>query len=672
VGKRNQDLYLRTRAGVEPNKSLASARTRLFDAVRAARLAQQNEAKHAEAAHARLDVELAARERPEQARQDALDDQVRAAVHGLYQPHLIKANGMVFLGTTVDGQFLQFEFQVHDVEGIVNFVRGLRTSSPAAGRDVWLSQSVFRPSSKTRSDSQVLLLTGCWVDVDLLHPGHDFDKAHLPQRIEPAVAQLLLGQIEAAGKPLPSEIIWTGGGLAIKWLFDKPLHVSRQALWHALQKHLNRLIAGLREFIGGREQRWPVDVKAIDSARILRVPGTINPKWWPQDKDAHKRACHVVYSGHRHDFDVLCEHFLPYSKDQIEAFRREKKEREQKNDRFKEFDRNRTLAAAAGLGTSGRAAKAANAGRFQGAAEPAWQARHRALFDFGVAVLNARGQICEGDRNNFTWPLANSLAWSETTLDGLQAGLSKLPSLFSGWTANDVIKSSGGVLSRFQASDLYKMKTETFLDLLQVSAAERARFGHLIGAGTRPRPANKPGRMGLAKMSGLSPQEYMEETRARQALAGQLTIGEVNMKKKADSEARASALRPRAVELRAQGRSLRAIARELGVSKSLVQAWTQAAQAESGAATSVLHGSCISLRVVKEEGLISLGDQALRPSRTEAQGWPLGIKLVGVQSTGIAAGQEAEPDSLTTVLQLFGSGRGSWNIQLADGTVHAF
>jgi hypothetical protein len=70
------------------------------------------------------------------------------------------------------------------------------------------------------------------------------------------------GRIEAAGLPMPTAIVSSGGGVHAWWRLTEP--VTDLAAWTARQKGLARLLGG--------------DSKCSDPARVMRLPGFVNTK----------------------------------------------------------------------------------------------------------------------------------------------------------------------------------------------------------------------------------------------------------------------------------------------------------------------------------------------------------------------------------------------------------
>lgn len=98
--------------------------------------------------------------------------------------------------------------------------------------------------------------------------------------------------------PIPSLILFTGRGLQVKWILDKP--IPRQALprWNAVQRVITNKLRGIG-----------ADQNSIDGSRVLRLEHTVNTKTqeitrvvWPEGLDSP-----ITY-----DFELLCNEILPF------------------------------------------------------------------------------------------------------------------------------------------------------------------------------------------------------------------------------------------------------------------------------------------------------------------------------------------------------------------------
>jgi len=132
-------------------------------------------------------------------------------------------------------------------------------------------------------------------------------------------ANFILQVCDESRIPRPSVIVHSGRGLHLKWLYKKA--IPRQALirWSTVEKHL---VEKFRAF--------GADPKATDAARFLRLVATTNTK-----AEKWKNRCEVVYvnvndtvdgSICRYEFDKFADMVLPFTRQQIREFRKLKSE----------------------------------------------------------------------------------------------------------------------------------------------------------------------------------------------------------------------------------------------------------------------------------------------------------------------------------------------------------
>jgi Domain of unknown function (DUF927) len=161
-------------------------------------------------------------------------------------------------------------------------------------RDIYMCLSTQRECTvkdgkqkAVRRAENALALKSIWLDLDVRTPGTPKDKIEY-DTVEAAVAAL--GQFVARYKiPGPSAIVGSGGGLHVYWINKTPLPPG---VWAGYAASLRAAAdeAGLY-YDGGC---------TIDSARILRVPGTSN---W---KTELPRATKVLGLGADVDLATVC------------------------------------------------------------------------------------------------------------------------------------------------------------------------------------------------------------------------------------------------------------------------------------------------------------------------------------------------------------------------------
>ena len=126
-------------------------------------------------------------------------------------------------------------------------------------------QSVMRldknkKEKPVRLQANVVALKAIWIDVDVKEPPKGYRT--LGEALD-AIGTF----IQAANLPMPTALVGSGGGVHVYWISDRPLTIDE---WRPYAEGLKTaaLNFGLRCDAGC----------TIDSARVLRVPGTFNRK----------------------------------------------------------------------------------------------------------------------------------------------------------------------------------------------------------------------------------------------------------------------------------------------------------------------------------------------------------------------------------------------------------
>lgn len=157
-----------------------------------------------------------------------------------------------------------------------------------AGRvDHYLSQCSFKkPERKVANSSQ---LTSAWVDLDIYN-----DLEYRLSTDKELVSQVLdacnFGRNDSTF--YPTQIIRSGRGLYVKWVFNSFVPTFALPRWKLVQ---HRLVS---DFF----KRLCADPKATDAARVLRVVGSVNGK--------NQDPVRVIYDGETCNFDDLAASIL--------------------------------------------------------------------------------------------------------------------------------------------------------------------------------------------------------------------------------------------------------------------------------------------------------------------------------------------------------------------------
>lgn len=163
------------------------------------------------------------------------------------------------------------------------------------GVNVYVSQLEFK--SRKRTVSNVTAFSVCFVDVDGKIRGRENFGAE-------EWKCLVLDFCQRKGIPVPSEIVFSGNGVHVKYFFNRSVLVAPNGGLREWER-LERMLYELFKEIGA-------DSKATDGARVLRLVGTQNCK--PETKD---RDVRIVFSGGDYDFEdfaisikLLCERLM--------------------------------------------------------------------------------------------------------------------------------------------------------------------------------------------------------------------------------------------------------------------------------------------------------------------------------------------------------------------------
>jgi hypothetical protein len=169
------------------------------------------------------------------------------------------------------------------------------------------------------------------------------DKAGFQGLTPEEMAGEMIERLRAAGKPLPSYILFSGRGLHCVWLHQPLMATPGVTRRHrSVQRHMHgpkggkpsvtvRTASGTRmqdpEVIAHEETMAAVwrgtglDRGAADTARVLRLAGTHNHKCselarlvWPASWE----------DVERHDFEDLANAFLPFTRDQMACIKAER------------------------------------------------------------------------------------------------------------------------------------------------------------------------------------------------------------------------------------------------------------------------------------------------------------------------------------------------------------
>lgn len=214
-------------------------------------------------------------------------------------------DGFFFVMTkNASSDFVTEAYPVHRLEEVLSLHQN-------SNSDVWISQATFYRTRRTVENVRSVGLN--FVDIDC-------DDLPWAKNLTPLDrANFILQVCDESRIPRPSVIVHSGRGLHLKWLYTKAIPHPALTRWSTVEKHL---VEKFRAF--------GADPKATDAARFLRLVATTNTK-----ADKSKNRCEVVYvnvddtldgSICRYEFDKFADQVLPFTRQQIREFRKQKSE----------------------------------------------------------------------------------------------------------------------------------------------------------------------------------------------------------------------------------------------------------------------------------------------------------------------------------------------------------
>ncbi len=157
--------------------------------------------------------------------------------------------------------------------------------------NVYVSQLEF--SERCRKVENVAAFRACFVDIDGKITGENLTADGWKDLILKFCAEKKI--------PTPSEMVFSGNGVHVKFFFDKLMTVNEFLRWEKLEIKL----AEIFKEIGA-------DSHATDGARVLRVEGSKNCK--PETKD---RTVRVIFTGENYDFEKFAREIEAFSPETI-------------------------------------------------------------------------------------------------------------------------------------------------------------------------------------------------------------------------------------------------------------------------------------------------------------------------------------------------------------------
>jgi P4 family phage/plasmid primase-like protien len=186
--------------------------------------------------------------------------EARAWIEDLF-PEQVQGQVNVVSADDWTGRF----FARGDLGQLLTYVEELDDQGKAG---IYVRMTTVRPGVTgrgTADDSEELVCL--WGDIDFGTVGHK----HQDLPPDEVSARKV---VTAAGLPVPSVWVGSGGGLYPVWLLEEPVQVQEDHA--ALSVQLQQVLAG-----GARSLGFHYGTEVSDLARVLRLPGTVNRKTGP-------------------------------------------------------------------------------------------------------------------------------------------------------------------------------------------------------------------------------------------------------------------------------------------------------------------------------------------------------------------------------------------------------
>ena len=144
--------------------------------------------------------------------------------------------------------------------------------------DFYVSQGEFF-SDKNRTVNNLASINVSFVDLDykiLVEYRPEITENPSPEEWE----ELIKAQCEKFGIPLPNDVVFSGGGVHLKWIYEEAISRAELELW----KFAQNLLLSQFKTLGA-------DTSSSDAARVLRLVGTLNHK---DSAIVNEREVHVI------------------------------------------------------------------------------------------------------------------------------------------------------------------------------------------------------------------------------------------------------------------------------------------------------------------------------------------------------------------------------------------
>lgn len=160
-------------------------------------------------------------------------------------------DGFIAIAAKNDSEYVQYHYKINDLSYNIGKAISLNAN-------IYMTpNSFFIPKRKIEN---IRKLNALYIDIDYYNIEsfsiYDHEK----------ILKILEDDYFGEDVPEPSFAIYTGRGLAVYWLIE-PVPIKVLPLWNAIQKHFLEKLKNMG-----------ADSKSIDSARIMRLAGSVNHK----------------------------------------------------------------------------------------------------------------------------------------------------------------------------------------------------------------------------------------------------------------------------------------------------------------------------------------------------------------------------------------------------------
>ena len=163
-----------------------------------------------------------------------------------------KDDGFITIAVKKDNSFLQYHYKIQSLKANIGKALSIEDVN------IYVSpNSYFKPYRRIEN---IRKLNALYIDIDF------YNSKHYKNSSYDGVKYILEHDYFGKTVPEPSFIINTGRGMAVYWLIE-PVPYQALPLWNGIQKYLLRELKDVG-----------ADPKSVDSARIMRLAGSINQK----------------------------------------------------------------------------------------------------------------------------------------------------------------------------------------------------------------------------------------------------------------------------------------------------------------------------------------------------------------------------------------------------------